>query len=113
MTLEEIYGALKQMDLEMIPILKAAQMPDARAHLSNHHLQLSIYYLAQHLKSIQDAENIQNSETASTVQNSIQSSGRASTRGKISQKEPNGTRSNNDGSRNLKAVRSRTKSHKR
>lgn len=50
-SLNALYAQMKQMDMEMIPLLKEVSITDVRAHLSNHHLQLAIYYLALHLKN--------------------------------------------------------------
>jgi len=62
MTLEEIYGELKKMDLSIIPHLKTAL--DSRPLLTHHHLELSIFYLAQYLKSQEYASKNTPEETA-------------------------------------------------
>lgn len=61
-SLNELFAQMKQLDMEMIPLLKEVSIADVRAHLSNHHLQLAVYYLALHLKN-PEHDNTQNPES--------------------------------------------------
>lgn len=69
MTLETIYGEMKKMGISLLPHLKNDHL-DSRPLIAHHHLELSLFYLAQYLKSPEYAKNnpIEENNVQDTVQ---------------------------------------------